>query len=415
MPSLLEIEDSISDKETYQDYEDEQSKGKWKGPIQYKGQSISILHSPKRFAKTLLSFITSTFYVGAAFIGPPGHGKNTLLTTILHIIHTYKPDKDDEFKVPNFNIVWAGAWEFQHQDEFYASLPKRPVIIIYDDISGAINQMPEAQANKCFEALTRIRWILDPLRGHIPAMVFCLFHYSKIIPKDFRSQLQYKVYLSMGDEEQTNVKQHFDKKSRAYKKLMQYARVYQNQMEHKRFTLRISANQRVTYKTDKPFRCACAVTLSWTNFLLFPEDSCPQCAKTKPVKIVEPIDIIDVIKKQYPSSWAQALKAELYDHGFTEAVSPDLHNCRILIRKVFAEMQTDKEELINQLYKISKKPRPARTYVKRKWMDKGISDLRAKAKEITIPITETKITPEVEVDYIPIIENAMVATFDGNN
>src|SRR3990167_1183593 len=408
MPSLLEITEIADPKNIDDDYVDEASKA-YTGPITYKGQKVSILHTPKRLVKTLLSYLENTYYVGAAVIAPMGHGKNTFVTTLIHIMHTWEPTKEDNILKPDFNIVWAGPEEFKRQTEFYNGLPKRPTIIIYDDISGAIKQMPETEQNKCFESLTQIRHILDPQRGKIPVMVFCLFHYSKVVPKEFRAQLSYKIYLSMGDEEQTNVKQTFDKKSRAYRKLMRFSRIYQSEMEKKQFTLKIANNYPpVTYETNKPFRIACAVTLNWTNFILYAEENCSLCAKRKPTAYVKPEAIIESVKKYHAGFGWQALREELYDQGYYEAINPKLHLARQYVRKVLSELVTDRGKLMDKIFEHTKQARPTRhPYTKRKLMDKALTELKSKVVR-----NERKIILHPEQHVIDVLTEDAMSMFN---
>jgi len=407
LPSLLEITEEIEPKNIDNDYDDEASP-KYIGPITYKGQTVSILHTPKRLVKTLLTYLELTYYVGAAIIAPMGHGKNTFVTTLLHIIHTWEPTKEDGILKPDFNIVWAGPEEFKRQTEFYNNLPKRPTIIIYDDISGAIQQMPEGEQNKCFESLTQIRHILDPQRGKIPVMVFCIFHYSKVVPKEFRAQLPYKIYLSMGDEEQTNVKQTFDKKSRAYRKLMRFSKIYQSEMEKKKFSLRVSKNMIITYDTNKPFRVACAVTLNWTNFILYPEENCAMCAKHKPTAYVKPDTIIESVRKYHSGFGWQALREELYDQGYYEAINPKLHLARQYVRKVMAELVTDKNKLKNKIFEYTKQKRPTRhPYTKHKLIDKALTELKSKAIR-----KERKIIIKPEQHIVDVLTESAMSMFD---
>lgn len=340
--------------------EPEERKGfYYDGPIQFQGHEICALHSPNRFIRTMLKTNSRTGYTGIAVIAPPGHGKTTMGQMLIHLLHEYKPDHRDNVIVPRFRVEWAGSWEFTHQMEFYQQLPKQPTIIVYDDISGALEQMSDTQVNECFEALTTVRHVLGEQNNVI---IFCLFHYTKILQKDFRAQLQYKIYLGMGDEEQTNIRHSYDKNSKAYKKLMNFARVYQAQMEGDGFWLKYPSGRKYYNVTDKPFRAACVVTLSWTEYFLFTKTGCQHCLKQKLSKKVSAEEMFEIATSQYGKWATQALRYKLYQMGYPIALGRELFHALHFVDRVFKDFTTDWKTLEELILKRASKSRKQKRF-----------------------------------------------------
>lgn len=369
---------------------------KWTAPIKKKilGKvyTINAKHSPDYFVNAILESNRKTKFTGVGVIAPPGHGKNVTVELLAHLLHTKRPE---------FSVVWAGGQEFKNQLEFYKNLPKRPTIIIFDDVTGTLNQVSEAKANECFEALTRIRHIFDPNGGKIPIIVFTLFHYSKNIPKDYRAQFGYKLFLCMNDEEKSNVDQVIDKKTRAYKTLINYAKIYAHQMEGKGFYLKASPSRQPDFhETDKPFRCGCVITLSWTNYMLTWKENCELCAKKFTVKSLTAEQVFDKVMAYDQGKAPQAIKMELANRGYEIALNPSLNNTWKFVKRVFSEYEIPYDDLITLIYKKMKKKKPTRKpHEKKKFADALFDELQDEAIETELP-DETAIKEKEQTDTI---------------
>jgi len=346
---------------------------KYTGPTHYHKLEIAQYHHPNAFVNTIFRTNQHTQFTGVAVIGPPGHGKNTVVECLVHHMHLKKPE---------FLVKWAGDYEFTHQKEFYESLPKRPHIIIFDDVTGALQQMGEKKAGESFNALTKIRHTLGV--GN-KVIVFILFHYTKNIPKEFRAQFGYKVYTALGDEEVTNLHQIYDRHSRAFMKLKQYAKVYQTMMENDEFELNVAPNKKAKFTTDYPFRCACIITLTKAHFLLFAKDNCTKCAKYETIRFLEPQLVLAKIRQQYGIQGLQALRLEMFHKGYYEAIPANLGVAWDFVRnKVLNKYSTDYPKLIDEIFKISKVKRKKRLYHKRKEEEEILEDFEKNIKEVRI-------------------------------
>jgi len=208
----------MSSLEQVNEYVYEIKKRGYAGPTWYMGEEVPPWSHPATIANNMLDVIYHTRFGGLMIIGTMGHGKTKLAQTLAHQIHMKASEgfevlvKDSQTRVElrqvikwNFKVVWAGAHEFIHQEEFYKSLPKVPHIIIYDDISGALKQIGEKQLEANFSTLTQIRWKLDQ-SGEIPSVVIVNYHYSKNLEKEFRSVLgMTTIFTEISSEERTNI------------------------------------------------------------------------------------------------------------------------------------------------------------------------------------------------------------------
>ena len=355
---------------------------RYTGPTTYMEQEVAQWHHPSAFINTILNTNKYTKMTGISIMAPPGHGKSTLADVLAHRIH---------LKAPEFSIIKAGAYEFTHQQHFFKSLPKRPTVVKFDDVTGSLEQMSDREIAANFEALTKVRWTLDPEAGQTPIIIMVLFHYSKKLEKAFRAQFGYKIFVGFGDEEKTNIDQLVEKGSTAYYKLRQFSKVYQQMFEHGEFELNIAPNIKRKFITDIPFRCACAITLTSANLMLFAKkDVCEYCTKKPPTMFLAAEDIYNKIFDAYGHWGMQALKLALYDKGFYNAISPSLAAASDFVKeKVLSHYETDYDKLIKLLYGKAHKKVPERVYHKRK-MESALSDEFVKA---AIPIDNPTIIP----------------------
>src|SRR5437867_2157441 len=68
---------------------------------------ISPWNHPASLANKILKWVKHTYFFGMMIVGPMGHGKTSIAQCIAHFLH---------LKDPSFEIRWAGAHEFRHQE-----------------------------------------------------------------------------------------------------------------------------------------------------------------------------------------------------------------------------------------------------------------------------------------------------------
>ena len=276
--------------------------------LDYFGAQIEAWNHPAHIAKYILNHIQHTHTFGCQFIAPMGFGKTTAASVIAHHIH-----KKDE----RFSVIWGESTDFQHLRRFLTNLPKEPMIIIFDDITGALKEMSDKDMEKNFEDLTKIRWIVDPEKGEVPIITFVCYHYSKNLEKEFRAVLGMSVFLSFGAEEHTNIDTILPKRTMGRRNLEYFSRVSDMMFTQHEFKLMHSNGQVITYKTDQPGRLTCAVMGKDSKLIMISkQDQCEKCAKTHFLRFTETQKILDEIKEIYKGAGKKALRIECMKRGF---------------------------------------------------------------------------------------------------
>lgn len=348
-----------------------------------KDYEVAQYNHPTLLANKILAWLEHTYFFALSVIGPPGHGKTSVAQCVIHRLHTVYPD---------FKVVHAGEYEFTHQKEFYQSLPKYPHIIFYDDVSGAMGSLSEKEIELQFQALSTVRWILDPAFGKIPVVIILGFHYSKKVEKSIRSQLSMNIFCALGQEERTNLDTIAERGSPAWITLKHYGYLYTKMFEDHEFSLQMPTGK-ITYKTDDPFRVVAAITRTNAYLILYShKDVCDYCAEKKVQKFVEPDFIYNMIKTAYGRFGLQSLRHALYKRGYKEAIHPVAANASdFLEEKVFSQYETDYKGLIKMIYHEAHQKVPERRYRKRKQEKELSYDLEDES--IEIPITDPNTEP----------------------
>jgi len=368
--------------------------GGYRGTTTYMGEEVAAWNHPTSVANIILNWLKHTYMFGVQILAPPGHGKTKLATVIAHHIHELDP---------NFEVTWAEAYEFTHQEAFFKSLPKKPQVIIFDDITGALKQMSGKEIEGNFEALTKVRWYLDPVEGKIPVVIITTSHYSKNMEKQIRAQLGMTIFCGFGIEEKSNIDTFADKGGRAYATLDGYGKLYDQMFNEHQFYLKMPSGKKNTYITDKPFRCACMLAYSNAQYILFSDkDCCEKCVKKEYKKYIPPEIIFEKIKgflltQRSDKAWDEALKFALIKRGFTRILSKDAGAILDFIEQdLLTIYTTDYDKLVDHYWiKHKHKQPPKSVYHRRKRSEETRKELEAIA--IKIPITKND-TPDKDID-----------------
>lgn len=369
----------------------------YRGPTKYMDHNIYAWNHPTSVANIALETVTHTYMFGIQVLAPPGHGKTKFATCIAHHVHEVNPDYD---------IIWAGAHEFTHQEPFFQGLSKKPHIIIFDDITGALKQMSGKEIEANFEALTKVRWYLDPTEGKIPVIIITTSHYSKNMEKEIRNQLGMVVFCGFGIEEQSNIDTFAKKGTKAYSTLETYGRVSDMMFRSHEFHLPIPGNPKNMFKTDNPFRCACMLSYSEAQMIVFSDkDCCEKCVKSQYKKYLAPEVVFEKIRtfltnQKSNRAWVEALELALVKRGFMFILSKDAAAVTDFIEQdLFTNFSTDYNRLVELYWKEYKKNTPpTKIYHRRKRADEVLTELESLATRI--PIGEN--TPDSEIPSIPI-------------
>jgi hypothetical protein len=358
-----------------------QAPQKYGGPTKYMEYEVAPWNHPTTLAKEILGNVAHWIVIGVQLTAPMGKGKTKFAACLAHHIH-----KLDE----RFSVRWAGPNEFKHIDRFLESLPKQqPVIIIFDDITSALKQMGDKEVHKNFNALTRIRHIIDPQQSKTPIVVITTGHYSKNLEKEFRNVLEYNGFAAWTNDEQTNLDAIAPKNTQARRELNKFIRIYRDiskgDADNKRFSLALGNGTFIEYNY-KNIRPCCVVHGIEAKIILFDEsDCCEKCSKLNVKKMVPCVDLYQKMFDAYGKFGRQALRMGLWRRGYYEILPRGLGLAsQFLEDNVLSSMTVDWDEMAEYIFKVQKQPKPKNLYHKRKLENAILEELHDKLIEVEI-------------------------------
>ena len=201
-------------------------------------------------------------YTGIVMIGQSGSGKTTLTRKLIHQIHQ---------QGENYIVKWFNGHEMLKMDEHIKNLQVgTPHILIFDDASYTLEDAKKADVAKLANALTTIR---HTLKSRV--IIFMNIHYSKATLKFFRNQ-HFTFLTSVSVEEMGNYTDLFKDKMHV---IRAFGRQYNRMMLKGYFEAQVSSfeKRRITYQTNKPFRCCLVAEIADLHFMLYNKDECPKC------------------------------------------------------------------------------------------------------------------------------------------
>jgi hypothetical protein len=245
--------------------------------------------------------------------------------------------------------------------------------------------MGERDIEKNFEDLTKVRWIVDPLKGEIPIIVFVNYHYSKNLEKEFRAVLGMTMFLGFGAEEYTNIDTIMPKRSSGRQTLEYFSRMVDRMFTSGKFSLLHSNGQVIEYGTDKPCRPSCAVLGKDARIILMAkEDQCQKCSKGHFKKFADPKRVVDRAIKAYGTYGKKALKQALYKRGYY-LFHPKLNTAiEFLENRVFVEFDCRFDQLAEEVEKFEYSDKKLKTYHKRKEEEAAIEELNITAEVLKV-------------------------------
>lgn len=324
---------------------------------------VPIWSHPGAVANYILNYIQHTHYFGIQVIAPPGHGKTTVAKIISHHLHKKYPDF--EIRVEKEENTHA----FERLDQYIRTLPKKPMIVIFDDLSGVFGSMSDEDIDKNFDTLTRVRWILDPATGLIPFIPILTYHYSKVIEKKFRSQNGMTIMCSFGNEEKTNIDSLAPKGTIARKIIHTFDGVFDTMFPQHKFTIFDDMGNPWPFETDKPFRASCVITGNRGTILVTShKDLCEKCdVASKRKKINNYEELVAKVRRAHGKYGMQALRHGLAIRGEPLAINPKQFLAeQFTEREIFSSYDIENPKLLDAIYKDLKSPIPKKVNRKRK-------------------------------------------------
>jgi len=238
----------------------EQSTRGYDGPTQYRGHEIYFKHSIRRVTKTLRRALSRSQFASLNVIGIPGSGKTVLVGNIVTDLVEAEFHENNEV----YNVHWKGADELRNLGQEIENLPKHTNnILIFDDVSKALDQLSKPEQSELFEQLTTTR---HTTQGRL--LIISLYHYTFSDLKEVRSQGVVIIYVSVTLPEYGNISAMIPG-TQGQKILKLFSRAYESAFMNGNFELKFSQTQRKVYEDGKPFRPCLVINLFKAHIGLF--------------------------------------------------------------------------------------------------------------------------------------------------
>ena len=231
----------------------------------YEGKKIPIPSRwhPTSVIKRIIAHNKLGQYTGIVMIGQSGSGKTTLTRKLIHEIICKQGE--------SYIVKWYNGHEMLKMDEHIKNLQVgTPHIMIFDDASYTLEDAKKTEVAKLANALTTIR---HTLKSRV--IIVMNIHYSKATLKFFGNQ-HFTFLTSVSVEEMGNYTDLFKDKMHV---IRAFGRQYNRMMLKGYFEAQVSSfeKRRITYTTNKPFRCALVAEIADLHFMLYNKDECPKC------------------------------------------------------------------------------------------------------------------------------------------
>jgi len=247
---------------------------------------ILTTHTPFPIVQRIMTHNSVTGYTGIINAGQSGTGKTTWTKWLVHQLH---------LAMPAVVVDWYEQYDMQSIDNIINNLTKGvPHIMVFDDASFALDDMPRKEVNKLAQVLTRIR-------HHVKANVISILniHYSKAIGKYWRN-IPFYFLTSISNEELGSYEDVFG--SGAKWKLRDFSYLFHDMMLDGGWRIEIDAwsGDAYKYKTNQPFRIGLASELNRLHFFVYVKDSCAFCDKDFDTKrVISARDMVDQLVQAY--------------------------------------------------------------------------------------------------------------------
>jgi hypothetical protein len=271
---------------------------------------------------------------------------------LAHLCHTQKPE---------LNIIWARSNELRRIKEFLDSLPKgKPHLVIFDDVSNALDQLKGPEASEAFEILTQGRHIT---RAQLA--IITIYHYTFSHKKNFRSMGSFSIYTSATPTERGNISHMLKDSFAAKQKFKAFQRIYQCSNDNGFFMLDIGTNEPKRFVNSDPFRCTFVINLSNVNLMLVKKMSCNLCSTKQREERIQSGVLIEKMKGVYDKYGLLALSLLAYNKGYKYALTNHLRNALDFGADLLAEYSVDYADLTEKV-RLERKINNKRVYRKRK-------------------------------------------------
>lgn len=328
--------------------------------VKWKEKEYPLLqkHSINVLADRILHGLEVNQYQNLLVCGKSGTGKTTFVQNLLHNMVCKRNESQP------FQIQWHSRSEIQNLDKIVHDItPGTPTILIMDDASYEIDELPTQRRREIFRTMATIR-------HHVKSKIFVVFitHYSRSMQKYLRSDADFTVLLSLSTSEMDNWIDIWGKNSSW--KLKTFQRQYTHSMRNQSFVVnREDADTPYIYGTNKPFRIALTNEFGVDiHPTLFMDDSCNHCRFKKQSK--EKIDV-NVLWEQFEHAYKNKARDVIqwfaYFHsGVKTALPIEKQRALNYLLKFLGDYQVDMPKLLEIAQNSSKYGKKKSTHFSKK-------------------------------------------------
>lgn len=329
--------------------------GDYTGPTNYKTpdgvvHQINKFHQPRNVIDDIHFGCQSRDFIGVQLVGGMGSGKTTLATFIAHELHKKHP----------YKIVWIGKEQITNADAIIENLTAEPHIIIFDDVSKALEGLPMDRKKKIIQAFLEIRHMKGKQNARKVISIVNVHHFYAW-EKTWRMQNVFSIFTEITNQEMIKViKDQVNPRDFHY--VDKFSKLSYQMFFKNKFELQIAPKTTRTFITNHPFRMALVTYAGRLKFMLYPSSKCALCERSSDStkQLVSAKHLVDVALSKYGASMSTIMKLECMSRGFKRAVSKKYYCAHQDFYALMGKYSVSWEDLAKELEHRS-------SYPKRTW------------------------------------------------
>ena len=335
------------------------------GPTNYKTpdgivHQINKFHQPRNVIDDIHFGCQSRDFIGVQLVGGMGSGKTTLATFIAHELHKKHP----------YKIVWIGKEQITNADSIIENLSADPHIIIFDDVSKALEGLPMDRKKKIIQAFLEIRHMRGKQNARKVISIVNVHHFYAW-EKTWRMQNVFSIFTEITNQEMIKViKDQVNPRDFHY--VDKFSKLSYQMFFKNKFDLQIAPKTTRTFITNHPFRMALVTYAGRLKFMLYPSSKCALCERSadSTKQLVSAKHLVDVALEKYGASMSTIMKLECMSRGFKRAVSKKYYCAHQDFYALMGKYSVSWEDLAKELENRS-------SYPKRTWnREKNTANMR---------------------------------------
>ena len=339
--------------------------GDYTGPTNYKTpdgvvHQINKFHQPRNVIDDIHFGCQSRDFIGVQLVGGMGSGKTTLATFIAHELHKKHP----------YKIVWIGKEQITNADAIIENLTAEPHIIIFDDVSKALEGLPMDRKKKIIQAFLEIRHMKGKQNARKVISIVNVHHFYAW-EKTWRMQNVFSIFTEITNQEMIKViKDQVNPRDFHY--VDKFSKLSYQMFFKNKFELQIAPKTTRTFITNHPFRMALVTYAGRLKFMLYPSSKCSLCERSadSTKQLVSAKHLVDVALEKYGASMSTIMKLECMSRGYKKAVSKKYYCAHQDFYALMGKYSVSWEDLSKELEKRS-------SYPKRTWnREKNTTNVR---------------------------------------